>query len=336
MKRYVALGVALALVVTAALFLILRRKPGVPTLEASGTVEATQSDLGFQSPGRIVAVTVREGDPVRQGELLARLDTAELVARKAAAESQLASASAVLSELEAGSRPEEIAQSRAAESAAAQKLDEAQRDLARAQKLYAGGAVSREALDQATTTERVASATLDQAREQLRQLIAGPRRQRIEAQQASVKTAKAQVEQVEALLQNAIVRAPYNGTVTIRHREDGEIVQAGMPVLTIMNPSDRWVRIYIPENRIGEVSIGQPARITSDSFKNREFAGRVIFISEEAEFTPRNVQTKEERVKLVYRVRVRIVDDPELLLKPGVPADVALVLPAPPARRRVD
>jgi HlyD family secretion protein len=92
-----------------------------------------------------------------------------------------------------------------------------------------------------------------------------------------------------------------------------------------MDTGDRWVQIYVPENRIGTVTIGQQATITSDSYPDRQHRGEVSFIAAEAEFTPRNVQTKEERVKLVYAVRVRIVDDPDLVLKPGVPADVTLV-----------
>jgi HlyD family secretion protein len=112
--------------------------------------------------------------------------------------------------------------------------------------------------------------------------------------------------------------------VTVRHREPGETVSSGVPVLTVMDPEDRWVRIYVREDRIGEVSLGQSATITSDTYPDRSYSGEVVFIASEAEFTPRNVQTTEERVKLVYAVKVRITGDPSHHLKPGIPADVVL------------
>jgi HlyD family secretion protein len=117
---------------------------------------------------------------------------------------------------------------------------------------------------------------------------------------------------------------PFPGVVTIKHREPGETVSPGLPVLTVMDPQDRWVRIYVREDRIGEVQLGQEATITSDTYPDRSYRGEVIFIANESEFTPRNVQTTEERVKLVYAVKVRITEDPTHDLKAGIPADVVL------------
>jgi HlyD family secretion protein len=294
-------------------------------LEASGTVEVTESDLGFNLPGRVESVAVREGDVVTAGQVLARLDAADLVARRAAAGAQVDAARAVLAEMEAGGRPEDVAQARAAVRAASRRLEDARLDLERARRLHEGGAISREALDKAETGHTVAEAALDQAREQLSAVAAGPRPERVAAQRASVKAAEAAAREVEARLAQATVTAPFSGRVTLRHREPGETVQPGQPVLTVMDPDDRWVQIYVPEDRIGTVSIGQRAVITSDSYPQREHHGAVSYIAGEAEFTPRNVQTREERVKLVYAVRVRVLDDPDMVLKPGIPADVALV-----------
>src|SRR6185436_10602349 len=109
----------------------------------------------------------------------------------------------------------------------------------------------------------------------------------------------------------------------------GEIVAAGVPVLSLMNRDDRWVRIYVSEARIGAVRTGQKARIMCDTFKDRRYDGQVVYISSEAEFTPKNVQTQEERVKLVYAVKVRVTGDPGFDLKPGMPADVRLEPPMP-------
>jgi HlyD family secretion protein len=133
------------------------------------------------------------------------------------------------------------------------------------------------------------------------------------------------VAQIDATLDFAVVRAPFDGLITVRHRELGETVAAGTPVLTLMNPDDRWVRIYVRADEVGRINIGHPATITGDAYSDRTYDGRVVFIASEAEFTPRNVQTTEERVKLVYRVKVQIVGDASFDLKPGLAADVRLL-----------
>jgi len=299
-------------------------KNGDGEIQASGTVEATEADLGFQMAGRIAWVGPRMGDSVQVGEEVARLDQEELLARKRAAEAQREAARALLAEMNTGSRPEEIAEGQAALRGAEERLADAQRDLERARRLFDGGAVSREALDKAETAARVAESAVDQARERVRLLEEGPRRERIAAQQAVVAQAEAAVAQVDAALSNSVVTIPFQGVVTIRHREPGETVSPGAPVLTVMDPEDRWVRMYVREDRVGEVSLGQRATITSDTYGDRTYRGEVIFISSEAEFTPRNVQTTEERVKLVYAVKVQITEDPSHDLKAGIPADVVL------------
>ncbi len=296
----------------------------VDSIVASGTVEATEATLGFQMAGRITWIGVREGASVKAGDEVARLDREELQARQRAAEAAVAGAKALLSELERGSRPGEVAEGRAALRAAEEGQADAQRDLERARRLFEGGAISQEMLDKAETAARMAEAAGDQARERVRMLEEGPRRERITAQRAAVAQAEAALAQVGAALANAVVTVPFPGIVTLRHREPGETVSPGLPVLTVMDPEDRWVRIYVREDRIGAVAIGQGATITADTYPERSYRGEVVFISNRAEFTPRNVQTAEERVRLVYAVKVRVVGDPDHDLKPGIPADVVL------------
>lgn len=239
---------------------------------ASGTVEATEAQLGFQAPGRIDEIAVREGDAVRQGQVLARLDTRETEAR--------------------------LAQARAQAQGAQVRLSEAERDLKRSHALLGGGAIGQESYDKALVARKVASSDSEQAR--------------------------AQVAALEAVLANMQIRASFDGIVSIRHHEPGEVVPAGTPILTIMNPNDRWVRIYIAENRLGALQLGEQASIATDTYPNKRYGGQVIYIASQAEFTPKNVQTTEERVKLVYAVKVRITDDPNFELKPGMPADIRL------------
>jgi HlyD family secretion protein len=153
----------------------------------------------------------------------------------------------------------------------------------------------------------------------------GARSEVIDAQRALVAQAEAGLAQAEAALDDAVVRAPFGGVVTIRHRDPGETVSPGAPVVTVMDPADRWVLIYVREDAIGRVSVGQAASIGSDTWPDRDYEGRVTFIASEAEFTPATVQTDEERVKLVYQVKVQVTGDPDGDLKVGTPADVRLL-----------
>jgi HlyD family secretion protein len=301
-----------------------RQKPADKGLGASGTVEATEAQLGFQVPGRIVALDAHEGDRVRAGQVIARLDPDESEARRAQTAAQVEAARAQLAELLAGSRREEIGQARAAFAAARDRETDARRDLERNDMLFRGGAVSREVLDKSRLAVQVAAAQRAQAGEQLKLVEAGPARERIDAARAQLAQAEAALRASDAALSNLTLTAPFDGVVTVRHREPGEIVGAGAPVVTIMDPADRWVRIYIQEDRLGAVRVGAPAAIRSDTYPGKSYPGQVSFIASEAEFTPKSVQTTEERVRLVYEVKVRITGDPEHQLKPGLPADVSL------------
>jgi HlyD family secretion protein len=315
----------LVLVVAAvAVWLVLRGRGDVTGVTASGTVEATDADLGFQVAGRVLEISVAEGDAVAAGDVLARLDARELEAALEVARAQVAAAEARLTELERGARPQEVVAAEAGVRAAATRAEEARSELERAASLFAGGAISRQALDRTEAALEVATATLEQAEEQLALVREGPRAESIQAQRAAVAQARASVARAEAALDFAAITAPFDGIVSLRHREPGEIITPGAPVLTILDPSDRWVRIYVREDQMGLVRLGQPAQIAADTYPDRTYGGQVVFIGSEAEFTPRNVQTAEERIKLVYPVKVRISGDPGLELKPGVPADVTL------------
>jgi len=300
---------------------------GDSPLEASGTVEATEADLGFPTPGSVARVTVEEGDVVAVGDTLAELDAAGIRGQLMAAEAAVDAARARLAELERGFRPQEIAQARAAAEAAATRFVEARLDAERARALYAGEAISKRELDRAETALAGARAEAERSRAQLDLVREGARVEQIDAQRALVEQAEGTLRQAESALDDTVVRAPFAGVVTIRHRDPGETVPAGAPAVTVMDPADRWVLIYVREDAIGRVSIGQPARVTSDTWPDRAYDGRVTFIASEAEFTPANVQTEEERVKLVYAVKVKVTGDPSGDLKVGTPADVRL-LPA--------
>lgn len=322
-KRRIAI-VAAVVVLAAIIWIVFGRDHDSGIILASGTVEATEADLGFQMPGRIERIDAREGDRVVEGAELALLDRVELFARRDVAAAQVDVARASLREMETGFRSEEVAQGRAALRAAEQRLDNTRREFQRAQRLLEGGAISQQALDGQETALELAQSAYDSAREQLGILETGPRAERIAARRASLAQAEAGLSQIDAALDHALIRAPFDGVVSVRHRELGEVVGAGQPVLTLRDIEDRWVRIFVREDELGRISIGQEVTITADSYRDRSYRGRVVFLSSEAEFTPRNIQTTEERVKLVYRVKVQITEDPSFDLKPGLAADVRI------------
>ncbi|HUK62209.1 MAG TPA: efflux RND transporter periplasmic adaptor subunit [Dongiaceae bacterium] len=323
-SRRPLIGAAILLVIAVIVFVLVRRGASHDGLEATGTVEATESALGFTAPGRLQVLRVDEGDTVAAGAPLASLDRSETQARRDQAAAQAAAARAQLRELERGSRPEEIATARAEAKAAADQLAEAERNADRVRALAEKKVVSQQDDDQAATALQVARSRSTQAQQQLKLVEAGPRREKIDSARAQLDAAEASVKTLDASLAQMEIVAPFRGVITVRHHQRGEIVAAGSPVVTVLNRDDRWVRIYVPEDRIGAVRVGEPARIRSDTFKNRDYTGEVTTISSEAEFTPKTVQTREERVKLVYAVKVRITGDPGYDLKPGMPADVTL------------
>ena len=322
------IGIAAVVLVVAAGGTWWARRGGDATTDglfASGTVEATDADLGFQRPGRIGTVEATEGQVVAEGDRLAGLDARELDAQVAAARAAVSAAEARLAELNSGARSQDLAAAEATVRAAAERVAEAERDAERATTLFEGGAVSRQAMQRAATMHDLAREDLEQATQRLALLREGPRVETIQAQRSVVEQTRAQLALAEATFDQAVIYAPFGGVVTTRHREPGEAVGAGTPVVTLLDPDDRWVRIYVREDAIGRVRLGLAAEIRSDTYPDRVYQGEVVFIGSEAEFTPRNVQTTEERTKLVYPVKIRITGDPDFELKPGIPADVTIL-----------
>lgn len=223
-----------------------------------------------------------------------------------------------------------------------QQLDAARAAFATAQAQHAA---SRDMVAQAETALRLARENLAQiglrerevavARSQVRQAAAAVRLARageelVAQRRADVAAAEAQVRQAEASLRyletqqrNLVISAPLDGVVIARHASEGEIVGAGAPILTVADLAEVWIRLYIPLPKLGRVALGRQAEVTTDGLPGRTFTGTVAEISQQAEFTPRNVQTREERVKLVFAVKITL-PNPEGLLKPGMPADAVI------------
>lgn len=291
------------------------------TVVASGTIDATEVEVAFRMSGILQSRPVDEGSVVRMGEVLAELDPREMAARVHRARATEQAALARLKDLERGYRPEEIAEARAQVELARVSREFLEEEAKRSVALHETGALSRQRRDKDVTAAAVAREEHRAAQERLRLLQAGYRAETVNAARAEFERAQAELAAALVDLEDLQARSTIAGTVTRKHAEPGETVAAGRPVLTVTDLAQSWVRVYIPEQEIGKVRLGAPAAIRIDTFPEREFVGRVSYVASEAEFTPKNVQTQEERVKLVFAVNVT-ADNPAGVLKPGMPADV--------------
>ena len=297
------------------------------TLRISGNVELTEVQVSFKVPGRVLSRLVDEGALVRQGEVVARLEDAELSDALKLARADADAAAATLAELEAGNRREEVAQGEALLARAKAEADRLTTDYQRELALYAKEVIPKRELDAARAANDQALASVRERREALALLRKGARHERIDEARARLKGALAQVSTAQERLGYATLTAPLTGVVLSKSVEPGEQVAAGTPVVTLGDTGQCWLKGYIPETELGRVKLGQGARVTTDSNPGKVYQGKVSFISSEAEFTPKSVQTEKERVKLVYRIKVTLAN-PGMELKPGMPADAEILVGA--------
>lgn len=294
-------------------------------LVLSGNFEIDDAQLGFKATGRVVERTVREGDRVQAGQLIARLDDAEQQAQLALRRAELAAAESVVAELEAGSRPQEIAATAAALRSAEADRERLRLDFARMRELRTKEVIADRDFESVQAQLGVAEARAAEAAERLKLVQEGPRVETIRQARARVDQARAAVDLAATLLANTRLATPLAGTVLSHNVEVGEFVSPGTPVVTVADTTHIWVRTYLDQPDLGRIRHGQKVRVRTDSFPGRDFEGTIAFIASEAEFTPKTVQTPKERVKLVFRLKVDVAN-PQDELKPGMPADV--ILPA--------
>jgi len=356
-------------------------------IRVSGNIELTEINIAFKTAGRLIERNVDEGDNVKKGQILARLDRDQLLAERArevatlaAAETQVAQAETAIQwqkatlagdleqrradlssneskllELKNGSRPQEIQEGRAAVEAAQAELDRAKRDWDRAQTLFKDDDISAEQLDQYRNHWQNAQAALKQAQERQSMTVAGPRIEKVEAQAAAVQRARgalkmteanaleikrreqelmtrhADIEQakaglalIDSQLADTVAVSPADGVVLVKAADTGEILAPGTSVVTVGDIDHPWLRGYIDEKDLGKLKIGSKANVTTDSYPGKLYKGRVSFIASEAEFTPKQIQTQQERVKLVYRIKIEL-ENPARELKSNMPADAEIV-----------
>ena len=308
-------------------------------LRVSGQVEATEVRVAPEVGGRLIELRVDEGSRVTRGDVIARLDTRDTALQIDRARAERASAEAQLRLVQAGSRVEDVRQAQAQVDAAhadvtaiEAELKAAETDLARFEALLEANAGSQKQRDDAQARvdvarerQRGAQERVQAAREVVTRLKAGPRREEIDVARSRVAAVDAQIAVLEKALGDADIAAPVTGVVTQKLVDSGELLAPRVPFVVVTDLDNVWANLYVPEPMVPRVRLGQTATVFTDA-GGPGLQGKVTYISPRAEFTPRNVQTADERSRLVYRIKVS-VDNKEGVLKQGMPVDAELVLP---------
>jgi HlyD family secretion protein len=296
------------------------------TLLISGNMEAHESVVSFKVQGRIVALPIEEGQYVKQGDLLARLDDDDYRQQVGVDEATVRTREAELELALAGSRVQEIQAAKQTLLDAQADLELKQKDFRRRQALLAEQGVSREDVDSAASQLKRAQATYERVKQTHDQIVEGTRKEEISVRRANLQLAREALQMSRVKLAYTVLSAPVSGVVLVRQAELGEVVAPGTPVVTIADVDHLWLRGYVNETDLGRIQWGQSATVRTDTFPDKTYQGRVSFISSQAEFTPKSVETHKERVTLVYRIKIDL-DNPNHELKPGMPAEAAIAIP---------
>lgn len=298
--------------------------------QATGTLEIVEVDVSPMQPARIVEVRVREGDVVRAGQVLAVLEQPQTQGQVPLGQAQVSSARARLRDLEAGPRAPEIERAEAELRVRQAEAERSAREAERLHVLQEAGAVSRQVYENARAAATAAAALRDAARENLRLVREGARAGQVEAARAEVAGAEAALQSAQETAGELTLVAPMDGVVMLRAAENGETVAAGQPVLTVGDPRRPWTRVYVGQDVLPRLRVGQTVTARLDAFPDRAFHGRIAALSPRAEFTPRVALTEDEREDLLFGVRVEF-EDASGMLKAGLPLTVDL--PAREPRR---
>ncbi len=297
-------ALVIAAVVGVLLYLRARQMPN--ELTASGTLEARTANVGSLVGGRVIRVLIDEGSVVIPGQLLVMLETETIDRQIAQQRAAIDSARAQLAKAVAGPRAQEIAKAEAV-------AGNDERERSRLEALYHQGIVSKEMLDTAVTKAKTSA-------EDLRLLNAGTRKEDIEAARADLEQQQRRLDSLLKQRAETQVTTPVGGVVQSMGLRPGDLVAPNQPVAEILESSQLWVRVYVPETELGLVHVGQPVQVSVDTFPNQHFAGHVGTISSQGEYTPRNVQTRAQRAEEVFGVKVLI--DPNQVLKAGMAAQI--------------
>lgn len=292
-------------------------------VESTGTLEATQIDIRAEVGGKILKLNFDDGDRLTAGAVFAEIDREKSEYQLQETQAHLRELEAQLALLQKGFRDEEVRKAGNLLLDSKIQLRESERENKRIQKLYQEQVASVEQRDRADTAYRSALERYNMAKNDSDVFKKGYREEDIARAQAAKESVEAAIRLIQRTIKDATVVIPSKGIMQERYVEPGELVSPGSLLATVTDLQDMWIMAYVSEKNLGKIRLGQAAEVFVDSFPGKAFPGKVTYISSEAEFTPKNIQTKEERVKLVYAVKVQI-DNAKELLKVGMPADVVI------------
>ena len=327
-KRIVPIVILLAVVaaaVVAGVAYARRTKANPNELRLAGNIELDEVEVSFRIAGRVAERTVGEGSVVQAGAVIARLDGADLTHDVNLRRAELDATAAKLQELQAGTRSEQIAQAAAALEQARAVAARTGSEYERSSDLLRKDVISKREFEAVQSAHRSARAAVEQAEQQLALLRKGPRAEELAGARAQVERANEAIAAAETRASWTTAIAPISGTVLSAVVEPGEQVAPGAPVVTLGNLDRIWLRAYVDERDLGRIRLNMPVQVLSDTYPDKRYRGRITWIADEAEFTPKSVQTEKERVKLVYRIKVA-VENPNHELKPGMPADAVVTV----------
>jgi HlyD family secretion protein len=293
------------------------------SISASGTIETTEVNIVAKSPGQLLSLRVDEGTIVHAGDTIGVTDTTNYVLNYDQALAASGQTEAQLLLQEHGSRSEDIEQGAEQIKQAQANYQNAKEDAQRLKDLLGGGAATQKQYDDAATKSESAQATFNAANEAYQKLKSGARAEDIAAAKARFEQTKAQANQILQSIHDCTVISPVDGTVTHKVLNQGEMAGMNATIVTVSVLDPVKLTIYITDKDLGKVKIGQKAEVKIDTYKDKTFSGTVIYISPQAEFTPKNVQTTEDREKLVFAVKIEVANK-DGALKPGMPADAVL------------
>ena len=292
-------------------------------IEESGTIESTNIILSAQSSGQIEKVFFDEGDLVKAGDTILIIDHEIFEIKLLQAVAQEKGAKAKLDLAVTGARDEDIALAKEHLVQARSNYEVAKSDLARMEKLYNEKVITKKQFEDIESKYTISKSRLNAAEENLLKVQNISRPEEIIQIRSNHENAKANVALIEKQIKDSHIISPINGFIVENYMELGELVNMGTALIKISDLSRVELTVYVNEENLGKVKLGQTAEVTTDSFKDKSYEGKVIFISPEAEFTPKNIQTKDERTKLVFAVKIEILN-PDFELKSGMPADAKI------------
>lgn len=322
-KRTLLVIIGAALASIYGLYLFLQKDQYAKELVLHGNVDIRQVDLGFRVSGRLISVKVEEGAAVKAGDVLAQLDKTPFEYEFKNQQAQVEEASANLAKFNAGSRPQEIQQAKALVKEREAAHFNAKLAYDRQKELLRQNLTSRQAFDDAYAQENETQAQLKTAQEALALAQEGFRSEDIAAASAAFEAAKARLENAQINLNDTTLVAPLDGIVLTRIREPGSIMAIGNPVYTLSIVDPIWIRAYVSEINLGYIKPGMKVSIYTDTYPDTPLEGHIGFISPQAEFTPKNIETKELRTELVYRIRIS-THDPNNILRQGMPVTITI------------